>query len=130
MATSSAFWAFVVSHFLFLYSEQLDLDFPIAAFEELLRVAGEVGVYPLLALDRQWSPHVGLLREHLTRAGYGVEIGPRGGEAARGSVWLEVRSTLIAPPATRGGVGSGRSVAASSGRTSAAGGVAGAAFRA
>jgi hypothetical protein len=64
----------LASHLLFLYSEQLDLDFHIAAFEELLRVAGEVRVFPLLGLDRQWSPHVGPVRDHLERAGFGVEI--------------------------------------------------------
>jgi hypothetical protein len=64
----------VVSHLLFLYSGQLDLGFHIAAFEELLRLAGEVRVFPLLGLDRQWSPHVGPVREHLTRAGFEVQI--------------------------------------------------------
>jgi hypothetical protein len=64
----------VVSHLLFLYSEHLDLDFHIAGFEELLRVAGEVRVFPLLGLDRRWSRHVGPVREHLTRAGFAVEV--------------------------------------------------------
>jgi hypothetical protein len=64
----------LVSHLLFLYSELLDLDFHIAALEELLRVAGEVRVFPLLGLDRRWSPHVGPVKEHLTRAGFGVEV--------------------------------------------------------
>ena len=64
----------LVSHLLFLYSEQLGLDFHIAAFQELLRVADEVRVFPLLALDRRWSPHVGPVHEHLTRAGCGVEV--------------------------------------------------------
>ena len=64
----------LISHLLFLYSEQLDLDFHIAAFEELLRVAGEVRIVALLALDRQSSPRVGPICEHLTRAGFGVEV--------------------------------------------------------
>jgi hypothetical protein len=64
----------LVSHLLFLYSELLDLDFHVAALEELLRVAGEVRVFPLLGLDRRWSPHVGPVKEHLTRAGFGVEV--------------------------------------------------------
>jgi hypothetical protein len=64
----------VVSHLLFLYSEHLDLAFHIAAFQELLRVAAEVRVFPLLGLDRQWSPHVGPVREYLERAGFEVEI--------------------------------------------------------
>jgi hypothetical protein len=64
----------LVSHFLFLYSEQFDLDFHIAAFEDLLRVAGEVRVFPLLGLDSRGSPHVGPIRDHLTRAGFEVEV--------------------------------------------------------
>jgi hypothetical protein len=64
----------LVSPLLFLCSEQLDLDFHIAAFGELLRVASDVRVFPLLDLDQQWSPHVGPVCEHLTRAGFGVEV--------------------------------------------------------
>ena len=64
----------LVSHLLFLYSEQFDLGFHVAAFEELLRVAHEVRVFPLLGLDRTWSPHVGPVRDHLERAGFEVEV--------------------------------------------------------
>jgi hypothetical protein len=61
---------------LFLYSEQLDRDFHLAALEELLRVAGEVRVFPLLDLDRRWSAHVSPVSDHLKRAGFAVEIVP------------------------------------------------------
>jgi hypothetical protein len=64
----------LVSHLLFLYSGQLDLEFHTEALGELLRVAGEVRVFPLLGLDGRWSPHVGPVREHLERAGLRVEI--------------------------------------------------------
>ncbi len=64
----------LVSHFLFLYSDQSDLDFHVAAFEELLRVAREVRVFPLLGLDRRWSPHISPLREHLERDGFEIEV--------------------------------------------------------
>ena len=64
----------LVSHLLFLYSKMLDLDLHIKAFDELLRVANEVRVFPLLGLDRRWSPHVGPVSEHLERAGFEVEI--------------------------------------------------------
>jgi hypothetical protein len=64
----------LVSHLLLLYSEQLDLNFHIAAFEELLRVAHDVRVFPLLGLDRKWSQHVDPVREHLERAGFEVEV--------------------------------------------------------
>jgi len=64
----------LVSHLLFLYSAPFNLDFHVAAVEELLRVAGEARVFPLLGLDRQWSPHVGPVRQHLERAGFLVEV--------------------------------------------------------
>ena len=64
----------LASHLLFLYSTHLTLDFHIAAILELLRVAEELRIYPLLGLDRQWSPHVSPVRGHLLRAGFRVEI--------------------------------------------------------
>jgi hypothetical protein len=64
----------LVSHLLFLYSEQLGLDFHTAAVEELLRAAGEFRVFPLLDLDRRWSRHVRPVLEHLERAGFAVEV--------------------------------------------------------
>src|SRR5262245_29253731 len=39
------------SHFLFLYSDELDLQFHLTGMEELLRVAQEVRVFPLLNMD-------------------------------------------------------------------------------
>jgi hypothetical protein len=64
----------LVSHLLFLYSEQLDLDFHIAAIKELLRVAGEVRVFPLVSFDSRWSPHFGRVRDYLERAGFGIDV--------------------------------------------------------
>jgi hypothetical protein len=64
----------VVSHLLFLYSEQLVLDFHVASFEELLRVAREVRVFPLLGLDRKLSPHVEPVSERLRQVGFAVEV--------------------------------------------------------
>jgi hypothetical protein len=63
-----------VSHLLFLYTRHFDLDFHIAAVEELLRVAGEVRVFPLVTLDRQWSAHVEPVRARLRSAGFEVEV--------------------------------------------------------
>jgi hypothetical protein len=64
----------LVSHLLFLYSDQFDCDFHAAAFEELLRVAGEVRVFPLFGHDRRRSPHVGPVINHLERIGFEVEV--------------------------------------------------------
>ena len=46
------------SHLLFLYSDQFDLDFHLRALEEMLRVATEVRVFPLLQVGGTPSPHV------------------------------------------------------------------------
>lgn len=64
----------LVSHLLFLYSEHLDLAFHLAAVDELLRAAQELRVFPLLGLDRRWSPHVGPVHAHLEGRGLVVEI--------------------------------------------------------
>jgi hypothetical protein len=64
----------VVSHLLFLYSGQFGVGFHIAAMKELLRVAGEVRVFPVLTLDCQWSPHVSPVREYLVQAGFEIEV--------------------------------------------------------
>ena len=64
----------IVSHLLFLYSEHLDASFHVESAFELLRVAGEVRIFPLLTLDRRWSPHVETVRLALQAAGHSVEI--------------------------------------------------------
>lgn len=46
------------SHFLFLYSDKLDLKFHLAACKELCRIAREVRIYPLVTLDNTLSPHL------------------------------------------------------------------------
>ncbi|WP_424354283.1 SAM-dependent methyltransferase [Methanobacterium sp. MBAC-LM] len=46
------------SHFLFLYSDMLSLDFHISAVDEMLRVAREVRIFPLLDLSTDKSQHV------------------------------------------------------------------------
>jgi hypothetical protein len=62
------------SHFLFLYSLQLDEAFHQASLQELCRVAREVRVFPLLALGGAVSPHVEGSVELLRAAGYSVSI--------------------------------------------------------
>jgi hypothetical protein len=48
----------VCSHFLFLYSEQFDVELHVAAIRELRRVAKEVRIFPLLAMGSVPSPHL------------------------------------------------------------------------
>lgn len=62
----------VVSHFLFLYSDHLDLRFHIDTITELCRVCGETRVFPLLQLGAVPSPHVEPLSEHFRAEGYEV----------------------------------------------------------
>ncbi len=71
-----AFTLALVSHLLFLYSEQFSTANHIAAVDELLRVADEVRIFPLLTLDRQWSPHVEPVKQHLERRGVSMTISP------------------------------------------------------
>ena len=62
----------VSSHFLFLYSDHLDLDFHIDAIAELCRVCGEARIFPLLQLGAVPSPHVRPVSEHFKAEGYEV----------------------------------------------------------
>lgn len=62
------------SHLLFLYSEQLSLAFHEAAIRELCRVAREVRIFPLLALDCRPSPHIEPIRARMRQAGFVAEI--------------------------------------------------------
>ena len=61
------------SHFLFLYSRQLDLKFHLQAIMELCRIAIEVRIFPLLQLDATPSPHIAPVSRHLIDAGYDVQ---------------------------------------------------------
>ncbi len=63
----------VVSHFLFLYSDHLDLKFHIDTVTELCRVCGETRIFPLLQLGSFPSPHIQPLSDHLSDAGYEVQ---------------------------------------------------------
>ena len=61
------------SHLLFLYSDHLSLDAHVAALRELLRMADEVRVFPLLTLAGEPSPHLAATCEALRCAGHAVE---------------------------------------------------------
>jgi SAM-dependent methyltransferase len=64
----------VCSHLLFLYSEHLSLDFHVASIHELLRVAPEVRIFPLLKLDGEPSPYLELVIEKLSTQDYNVQV--------------------------------------------------------
>ncbi|SFM46963.1 class I SAM-dependent methyltransferase [Methanolobus profundi] len=48
----------LVSHLLFLYSEQLSFEFHLQAIDELLRVANELRIFPLVDLNSRKSIHL------------------------------------------------------------------------
>ncbi|MEM6611911.1 MAG: class I SAM-dependent methyltransferase [Cyanobacteria bacterium P01_C01_bin.72] len=64
------------SHFLFLYSEQCDRHFHLAAIQEMLRVSQEVRIFPLLTLMQETSPYLKDVMEQFERLGYLVAIEP------------------------------------------------------
>lgn len=74
----------LVSHLLFLYSRQLDLEFHRAAIHELLRVAPEVRLFPLQQLGATPSPHLDPIVTEFARQ-HRVEIVPVDYEFQRGA---------------------------------------------
>ncbi len=72
------------SHFLFLYSADLDEEFHLAAIEEMLRLAAEARIFPLLDLDGQPSRHLEPARARLRRLGLRAERVPVAYEFQKG----------------------------------------------
>lgn len=62
------------SHLLFLYSDQLSLEFHIASIYELLRISTEVRIFPLVKLNGEQSPYVDLVTRELSNQGFNVQI--------------------------------------------------------
>ncbi len=72
------------SHFLFLYSEQFDCEFHEAAIREMLRVASEVRIFPLLTLSGEKSLHVKSVIGKLGSQGWNVGVEKVSYELQRG----------------------------------------------
>lgn len=73
------------SHFLFLYSDQLSAEFHLQALQEMLRVAREVRVFPLLTLNgASISPHLQFVKEYFAQNGFSIEVKPVPYEFQRG----------------------------------------------
>lgn len=64
----------LVCHYLFTFSKQLSLDYHVQAIEELIRVANEVRIYPLVTSSGALSPYVGEVVAILQSRSYGVEL--------------------------------------------------------
>ena len=62
------------SHFLFLYSDKFSVDFHIASIREMLRVAREVRIFPLLSLTLERSPNIRSVQQTFATEGYSVKI--------------------------------------------------------
>ena len=62
------------SHFLFLYSDHLSVDFHVRSIIEMFRVANEARIFPLLELGSRTSRHLELVLSRLRSQGYRVEI--------------------------------------------------------
>ncbi|KAM3116003.1 SAM-dependent methyltransferase [Phormidesmis sp. 146-33] len=62
------------SHFLFLYSDQLDERFHLEGICEMLRVCKEVRIFPLLTLGLKPSQHLAAIVQTLEAKGHTCEI--------------------------------------------------------
>ena len=72
------------SHFLFLYSEHLNKTFHMKSLLEMLRVAKEVRVFPLVDLKGDRSVHIEAVIKELTELGYHANIIKTGYEFQKG----------------------------------------------
>jgi hypothetical protein len=80
----SSFDLALSSHLLFLYSEHLDEPFHKDAIDEMLRVANEIRIFPLLTLANERSPHLEGVMAYLRDKGCEVEIVKSGYEFQKG----------------------------------------------
>lgn len=62
------------SHFLFLYSSNLSLDFHRKAINEMVRVAREIRIFPLVNVNAIPSPYVEHIKKELMEKGCKVTI--------------------------------------------------------
>ncbi|MDX2097070.1 MAG: SAM-dependent methyltransferase [Leptolyngbyaceae cyanobacterium bins.59] len=72
------------SHLLFLYSEQLNYEFHLQSILEMLRIAREVRIFPLVTLMLDRSPHLDPITAALTHQGYEAVIHPVSYEFQKG----------------------------------------------
>jgi hypothetical protein len=71
---SRSFDIALCSHFLFLYSDQLDTQFHCDAVLELARVAKEVRIFPLIALGGEPSKHIDAVLDGVRSHGLSASI--------------------------------------------------------
>lgn len=61
------------SHFLFLYSDNLSLDFHIGSIKEMLRLSKEIRIFPILDYNANLSKHYYGVVKHFQNEGFVVE---------------------------------------------------------
>lgn len=71
---SNQFSLALCSHLLFLYSAHFDYEFHLNSIEEMLRIATEVRIFPLLTLDLKRSPYLDSIMETLRDHGFHPSI--------------------------------------------------------
>ncbi|MHB1605034.1 MAG: hypothetical protein ACYCTV_01380 [Leptospirales bacterium] len=62
------------SHFLFLYSQHLSLEFHLQSIRELCRIAEEVRIFPLLELGAVRSRHLDFVKKQIEEEGYHISV--------------------------------------------------------
>lgn len=82
------------SHYLFLYSDHVNLEEHIASVKELTRVAKEVRIYPLLSLDGNISPHLDAVISSLEALGLKVDLENVSYEFQKGATQMLVIKTV------------------------------------
>lgn len=83
------------SHFLFLYSEHLSAEFHLLAIQEMLRVAREVRVFPIVTLKGTPSPHLAFVTDALKNQRLAVEIRTVNYEFQRGANQMLVLTQVV-----------------------------------
>ena len=66
---NSSFDLVLCSHFLFLYSDHLDLGFHLRAIEEMLRIGNEVRIFPIVDMNAEKSAHLKPVTDHFAKLG-------------------------------------------------------------
>jgi hypothetical protein len=62
------------SHFLFMYTQNLSVEFHIRAIEEMLRVSNEVRIFPIVDLNAVTSGYLDKVIEEFSVQGYQIDI--------------------------------------------------------
>lgn len=83
------------SHYLFLYSEHVNLEQHIESMKELCRVSGEVRIYPLLSIkSNKESPHLEPVMAEMEKSGINVSLVPVRYEFQKGATKMLVAKSV------------------------------------